>query len=94
MLDLQVGSAVMAKRELTLGSDRGIYPFAPLELFRGAAGTSPIPIGSLLVYTGMIRTTERKRLNGKNFDVRVMKHTFVTPLGRCIVHDLNVLQSF
>jgi len=93
MFDLTVGAAVMTKRDLMLGLDRGIYPFAPLELFKGARGTGPIPIGTLLVYAGMIRTTERKKLKGKVFNVKVMKHTFITPVGRCIVHDINVLQS-
>lgn len=86
---LVVGAPVMATCDLQLATDRGVYPFAPLMQYRGEPGMCPIPRGSLLMYTGTVRGTERKRISGKLLDFQVLKHTFVTPQGRCILHDLR-----
>jgi hypothetical protein len=88
---LVIGGAMVARFDLGLARDKGVYEFAPLERYRGAPGGCSIPRGSLLMYTGMVRCTERKRIKGKKLKLQVMKHTFITPLGRCIVHNLNLL---
>lgn len=90
-----VGRAVVAMRPLTVSSDRGTYAYAPLEEFRGT-GPAPIPTGSLLVYAGAVRETERKyRTDGRGIrhpcDVLVVKHTFITSFGRCVIHDFDLV---
>lgn len=96
---LDVGGAVVAAFDLCLSPDRGVYPFAPLVRYFGDPANPPIKQGSLLMYTGQIRVTERRprpnagfHSNNKDLTVRVMKHTFITPMGRCIVHDLDLLR--
>lgn len=87
-----IGHPVMAARPLTMSLDRGTYDFAPLETFYGGEDEAHIPVGSLLVYTGEVRQTERMYVNGKFRDVSVVKHTFITPMGRCIIHDFNLIR--
>jgi hypothetical protein len=84
-----VGRPVMTKHAFVISPQRGIYPFPVLERARrsNAGSHIAVPVGSLLVYTGAIRTSESKRLKGKIHEMRVIKHTFLVPCGRCIVHD-------
>jgi len=88
---LTLGMPVIAMIDLQVSQERGTYKFAPIERFWGEPGMAPVPKGSLLMYAGTIRATERGRINGKTCDVQVIKHTFVTPVGRCIVHDLALV---
>ena len=91
---LVTGHAVMTKVDMRVSDNRGTYPFAHLEHCRKDPDhPAPIPKGSLLMYAGPIRTTERKKVNGTVHIVSVVKHTFITSLGRCIIHNLNVLKS-
>jgi len=88
-----VGRPVLAARALILSRDRGTYDFAPLEPFYGdPVEEAHIPEGSLLVYTGEIRQQERMWINGKTRDVAAVKHTFITPFGRCIIHDFDLIR--
>ncbi len=87
-----VGRPVMAARDLTMSRDQGTYQFAPLETFVGESDQAHIPKGSLLIYTGAVRQEERIYVNSKARDVSVLKHTFITPMGRCIIHDFNLIQ--
>lgn len=64
------------------------YPFMPLELVYSHTCETAIGPGSLMVYAGPVRVTESKFFRDRYRDVKVMKHTFVTPIGRCIVHHL------
>jgi len=89
---LVTGHPVMAKFDMKISTERGVYPFAPLEKYHGDDGKAPVPKGSLLMYSGPVRVSERKVISGVPHEVRVVKHTFITPVGRCIVHDLNVLK--
>ena len=89
---LVIGHPVMAKFDMKISADRGVYPFASLEKYSSDDGKAPVPKGSLLMYAGPVRTSERKVIAGVQHEVRVIKHTFVTPVGRCIVHDLNALK--
>jgi len=87
-----LGSALVAKFDMQVSFERGVYPFPPLDRFYGSPGASiPVPKGSLLVYAGPVASTERKYVGGKAIDVRVYKHTFITPYGRCIIHDFNLI---
>lgn len=79
----------MTTVDLELSSDRGVYRFAPLMRYRGPVGAAPIPRGSLLMYSGTVRETERKTISRKKIDVWILKHTFITPMGRCILHDFR-----
>ena len=89
---LYIGGSVVAKCDLMLG-DKGVYPFAALQRFYGSPGTPvPVPKGSLLMYAGAIPTVERKNFEGRKLDVRVFKHTFITPHGRCIIHDFALIR--
>lgn len=96
---------IAARFDLIVGQDKGVYPFFPLERFRGQpGGTVPISQGSILAYAGIVRTTERKWVDGgggfggfpfaeqRPVDVQVFKHTFITPLGRCIIHDFGLVR--
>jgi len=67
----------------------GVYPFPVLMVAKNApeSEVTEVPAGSLLVYTGQIRTIERTKVDGHNREFSVLKHTFVTPIGRCIIHD-------
>jgi hypothetical protein len=87
------GGAVIAKHDLMLG-EKGVYPFAALQRFYGPVGAPvPVPCGSLLMYAGVLRSTERKWLDGGGHaDVQVFKHTFITPHGRCIIHDFSLIR--
>lgn len=89
---LRIGAPVMVTIDMELAKDRGVYPFSPLMRYNGEPGKAPIPRGSLLMYAGTVRATERKRIQNKTIDIWVLKHTFVTPLGRCILHDLRYIQ--
>lgn len=87
------GGAVVALCDLQLG-EQGVYPFPALERFYGSPGcTVTVPRGSLLMYAGCIRTLERKWLTSGGYkDVQVFKHTFITPHGRCIIHDFTAIK--
>jgi hypothetical protein len=74
-----------------LARDVGVYQFAPLEEFNGDESMAHVPMGSLLVYAGPVYEMERQCINGRYIDVMAIKHTFITPLGRCIIHDFNLI---
>lgn len=86
-----VGVAVMASKALGLARDVGVYQFAPLEEFDGDESMAHVPMGSLLAYAGPVYEMERQYVNGRYVDVAAIKHTFITPLGRCIIHDFNLI---
>jgi hypothetical protein len=89
---MYTGGCVVALQDLGLG-ERGVYPFPALELFYGQPGSPPaVPKGSLLMYAGMVRSTERMYIDGLGRkDVQVYKHTFITPHGHCIIHDFGLI---
>lgn len=89
---MYTGGCVVALRDLGLG-ERGVYPFPALELFYGQPGCLPaVPKGSLLMYAGLVRSTERMYVEGLGHkDVQVYKHTFITPHGHCIIHDFCLI---
>lgn len=87
-----VGVPVMAARELGLSHDRGTYQFAPLDEFDGEEGEVHVAKGTLMVYAGPVYEQERQYVNGRYVDVNAIKHTFITPLGRCIIHDFNLIE--
>lgn len=92
---MAIGTAVTCRHNVMCATEPrllGAYPFPPLVRCYAGSELSPIPRGSLLVYAGHVRTLERKRVHGKSLDVSVIKHTFITPQGRCIVNDLSLLQ--
>ena len=94
--NLVPGGSVVATRDLCLG-ERGVYPYPALVIFYGSPDASvPVPKGSLLMYAGELRSTERRsvRVNGeyRYVNVQVTKHTFITPHGRCIIHDFNLIR--
>ena len=84
-----VGVPVMAACALAPARQRGVYQFVPLEPFEGDESEAPVPIGSLLVYAGPVYEMERFR--GQR-DVAAIKHTFIPPMGRCIIHDFNLIK--
>lgn len=86
------GGSVVALHDLQVG-EQGVYPYPALERFYGSPGrTVPVPKGSLLMYAGCIRAVERKYFAmGGYKDVNVFKHTFITPHGRCIIHDFTLI---
>lgn len=89
-----LGGCVVAKVDLQVGYDMGVYPFHLLERSYGQpGGTVPVPKGSLLMYAGAVRCTERKwhDEHRRYVNVEVYKHTFVTPHGRCIIHDFTLI---
>ena len=53
---------------------------------------APIPKGSLLIYAGTMQVNEVKHSarSGRNYEFKVLKHTFITPVGHCII-DLNLV---
>lgn len=88
------GGSVVAAHDLSLG-ERGVYPYPALVRFYGGTGGSvPVPKGSLLMYAGCLRSLERKWVpaQGRYVNVQVHKHTFITPLGRCIIHDFGLIR--
>ncbi len=91
---IQNGRALVAKYDMALG-DLGVYPFPTLDRlwrFPNAADIAAVSKGSLLMYAGAVRSTERKWLSeGNHADVQVVKHTFITPRGRCIIHDFSLI---
>lgn len=90
---LYAGGTVVALFDLGLGQ-RGVYPFPALERFyRHPEGTPPVPKGSLLMYAGMLRATERMYVPsaGEYKNIQVFKHTFITPHGHCIIHDFRLI---
>lgn len=92
---LVIGGAVVTQYSMTPETEafnRIGYPYPPLVRWEGNT-PSRVPAGSLLMYAGGVRCTERKFVNGGVLDVRVIKHTFITPMGRCIVHDLSLLRG-
>ena len=87
------GAGFIAARDLCAG-ERGVYPYVPLVLSMvPPEGTVLVPRGSLLMYAGSVRSVERKWVQSalREVDVQVTKHTFITPFGRCIIHDLNLV---
>lgn len=87
-----IGAAVLAALPLMLASDKGMYSFNPLEPFYGEDSEAPIREGTVLIYSGPVYETERCITNGKVLDASVVKHTFITPLGRCIIHDFSLIR--
>lgn len=96
----QPGSAAMIIDGLNVAADVGVHPFPCLEKPRSRykrAKTAFVPSfaiqpGTLVVYAGEVRSTESKRYRGKVHNVSVIKHTFITPAGRCIIHDLTTIR--
>lgn len=64
------------------------YAFAPLYPHYGPDGSAQIKKGSLVMYAGDIRASERK--NGDV--VQAVKHTFIISGGRYIIVDLSQLK--
>lgn len=87
-----VGAPVMASRALGLSRDKGTYEFVPLEEFEGEEDEQHVAKGALMVYAGPVYQQERQYVNGRYVDVMAIKHTFVTPMGRCIIHDFNLIE--
>ena len=89
------GGSVVTTRDLMVG-EKGVYPFPTLETFYGSPGGSGVVVraGSLLMYAGTIRSTERRWVSEANryVNLQVHKHTFITPYGRCIIHDFQFLR--
>lgn len=101
LVALSSGAAIMAAHDLGPGPDKGAYPFSPLEVFRGPVGVPvPIPLGSILVYAGVVRASEHMLSNEqtwhtkqhRSLSIQVLKHTFITPIGRCIIHDFSLIR--
>lgn len=87
-----IGQPVMAAIHLNMPTNKGMYDFAPLEPSYGPTDEAHVPAGSLLIYTGEVRQTERKYVGSRAIDVSAVKHTFIAPgIGRCIIHDFNLI---
>lgn len=86
-----VGSPFVTKRALRPARNKGVYVHTPLEPSSGGE-EAHIPAGSLIVYAGEARETETKYANGKRHDVHVVKQTFITAFGRCIIHDMALVE--
>lgn len=89
------GGSVVALQDLALG-EKGVYPLHALVRHWPSGGQAILIVkGSLLMYAGAVRATERKwvTINGitTHKDVSVFKHTFITPHGHCIIHDFSLI---
>lgn len=88
------GGSVVATHDLCLG-ERGIYPFVALErCYRSQVSQVVVSKGSLLMYAGSIQTVERawNAQTERYLHIQVRKHTFITPHGRCIIHDFSLIR--
>lgn len=85
------GGAVITNKDMCLGL-RGTYPF-PTLILQITPPPAAVSAGALLMYAGSIRTVETAWVESQKtyVNVNVIKHTFITPLGRCIIHDLDML---
>lgn len=101
---LTVGHYVFVFHDLQFGA-KGLHPFATLEKYRASRRTPVgvvIPKGTMIIYAGTIDSiegrrprSELERLNfkGRTLRVSVVKHTFITSVGRCIISDFALIRA-
>lgn len=87
---LIVGTAVATRTKLAW-DHQGVHPFKVLD---NCHGPTVFPTGTIMIYSGTVHSTERISYWGTQNakDVQVLKHTFITSQGRCIINDVNMIE--